>query len=100
MNPLSLIRLKNGSEEPHVLVAAAMISLKNLIGDDPISFYELVMKARDPNHRVFSQHQINVLTGLSLMEPSGNLHQSITNVVLSAVSGEGLGLSIGDPVAR
>ena len=100
MNPLALIRLKNGSEEPQALIAVCMIALKRLIGEDPISFYELVMKARDPNHRVFSQHQIDVLKELSLMEPSGNLYQTVTNVALSAVTGEGLGMTLGDPVAR
>lgn len=95
-----MTRLKNGTEELGFLVVATMLSLKNLIGDDPISFYELVMKARDRNHKVFSQHQIDVLTGLSLMDPSGNLHQSVTNVVLSAVTGEGLDMTLGDPVAR
>jgi hypothetical protein len=100
MNPLAMIRLKNGSEEPQALIAVSMIALKSLIGEDPISFYELVMKARDRNHKVFSQHQTDVLKGLSLMEPSGNLHQSVTNVVLSAVTGDGLSMTLGDPVAR
>lgn len=95
-----MVRLKNGTEELSTLIAVVMLSLKNLIGDDPISFYELVMKARDRNHKVFSQHQIDVLTRLGLMEPEGNLHQSVINVVLSAVTGEGLGMSLGDPVAR
>lgn len=95
-----MIRLKNGSEELSTLVAVTMMSLKNLLKSDPISFIELVSKARDRNHKVFSKHQTNVLVGLGLMEPEGNLHNSISNVVLSAVTGEDLDMTLGDPVAR
>ena len=95
-----MIRLKNGSEELSTLVAVTMMSLKNLIKSDPISFFELVSKARDRNHQVFSKHQTNVLVGLGLMEREGNLHNSISNVVLSAVTGDGLDMTLGDPVAR
>lgn len=95
-----MIRLKNGSEELSTLVAVTMMSLKNLFKSDPISFFELVSKARDRNHQVFSKHQTNVLVGLGLMEREGNLHNSISNVVLSAVTGDGLDMTLGDPVAR
>ena len=100
MNPPTMVRLKNGSEELSTLVAVMMVSLKNLIKTDPISFFELVSKARDRNHEVFSRHQTGVLVGMGLMEPDGSLHSSISNVVLSAVSGEGLDMTLGDPVAR
>ena len=100
MNPPTMIRLKNGSDELSTLVAVTMMSLKNLIESDPISFYELVSKARDRNHKVWSQRQTDVLVGLGLMEREGTLHNSISNVVLSAVSGEGLAMTLGDPVAR
>jgi len=95
-----MIRLKNGSEELSTLVAVIMMSLKNLIERDPISFFELVSKARDPNHEVFSKHQTDVLVGLSLMEPGGTLHNSVRNVTLSAVTGDDLDMTLGDPVAR
>jgi len=100
MSSITLVRLKNGSEEPNVLIATAMLSLKRLIESDPISFIELVSKARDRNHKVWSEHQTDALVRLGLMEPSGNLHQSISNVVLSAVSGDGIGMTLQDPVAR
>lgn len=95
-----MIRLKNGSEELSTLIAVMRVSLKNLINSDPISFFELVSKARNRNHQVFSKHQVDVLKGLGLMEPDGNLHQSVINVVTSAVTGDDLDMTLGDPVAR
>ena len=99
MNLLALTRLQNGSEEPSISVAVTMMALKNLIQDDPLSFFELVSKARDRGHEI-PPHQTNVLVGLHLMEPEGTLHQTIRNVILSAVTGESLGMTLQDPRAR
>jgi hypothetical protein len=96
----TLIRLKNGSDEPRPLVSVTTLVIRSLLQSDPISFYELVMKARDPKHEIFSPHQTKVLTDLGFLDHNGRVHQSIANVLLSAVTGEGLEMTLGDPVAR
>jgi phosphomannomutase len=64
---------------------------------NPIAFYELVMKARDPNHRFFGDTK-EVLQRLEFVQPNGNLYDSIRNVVVSAVEGEGLGMGLASPI--
>lgn len=49
---LPMTRLKNGSDEATGLVAVTRMVVLNLLQRDPISFYELVMKCRDRNHKI------------------------------------------------
>lgn len=94
-----LVKLKNGSEEPANLVAVTMVSIGALAGRDPIAFYELVMKSRDPKHKVWSDAQVKTLSTAGLMGSDGHVHGSIANVVACAVTGEGLAMKLGDPRA-
>ena len=94
--PLETVRLKNGSEEVASLVSVTMMSLQHLMQDKPIVLYELVEVCRDRDHKPFG------LTGqdledLGLMN-AGCVHDSIKNVVLSAVEGTGLEMTLGNPV--
>ena len=54
---MEVVKLKNGVEEVKGLVQITMAILSSLMKDDPISFYELVMKCRDRNHKIFSKVQ-------------------------------------------
>ncbi len=99
------LRLKNGSVEPLAIVIATMASLDGLLKNNVTAFYDLVMICRTANR----PHQLNryqplgnngqVLRNLSLMEADGNIHTSIKNIVLSAVSGTGLRPVLGNPRA-
>lgn len=91
------ITLKNGSQEADVLVAGIMLSLKSLMKENPIALYELVMKCRNPNHQMFGNTK-DVCEELALVERN-SVHDSIRNVVLSAVEGDGLSMKLGSPVA-
>ena len=97
-NDDKMILLKNGVTEFRPLVAATMMSLRGLLERDPIAFYELVMKVRDPSHKVFSGHQVQVLKDLSLMDAEGGIHSTISNIVQSAVTGDGFNMVLTSPV--
>jgi len=96
---MDIVKLKNGSEEEMKMVAVMMMNLNRLLDDDPRRFYDLVMLCRDSEYQIFGDGKA-VLQGLSLVQPNGRVHQSIQNVVLSAVSGEGFDLTLGSPVAE
>jgi hypothetical protein len=96
---MQTVILKNGAEESLPLVNVMMMSLRSLMQENPIAFYELVMKCRDHNHKFFGNVG-DVLKRLSLVETSGSIHDSIRNIVLSAAEGDGLDMSLGSPVKK
>lgn len=94
---MNILRLKNGSTEAEPLVRAAMASLSRLFESDPIAFFELVSKARDRSHQFFGNTG-DKLKALALVDGGGGVHDSLRNIVLSAVSGEMLEMRLGNPV--
>ncbi len=96
---LEEVQLKNGSREPEVAVRATMVSLRLLMSRHPIAFYELVEVCRDKTHQPFG-NAADILKSLGLMEPDGGIHDTIHNIVLSSVTGEGLDLGLASPLAE
>lgn len=94
---MAVVTLKNGAEENTDVVALTMGLLRELIAKDYIAFYELVKKCREPNH-TFHGNSGNVLTRLKLVEPKGSVNKSVRNIVLSAIVGDGMGLSLSSPI--
>jgi hypothetical protein len=90
---METLTLKNGAQEAQPLVSITTILLKNLIREDPIAFYELVMCCRDAEHTPFG-NTAEKLQARRLYP----VHDSIRNIVLSAVTGEGLAMQLGSPV--
>ena len=87
------ITLKNGAVEAEPLVDMVMLTLSDLIRHRPIEFYELVMCCRDNEHVPFGN------TGDKLKEWAlYPISDSIRNVVLSAVTGDGIDMSLGSPI--
>lgn len=95
---METVTLKNGAEEALPLVTVTMLSIRSLMQKDPIAFYELVMKCRDRQHQFYGNTG-EVLQSLSLLDNRGCVQGSIRNIVLSAVEGDGLEMSIRSPVA-
>jgi hypothetical protein len=94
---VTTIKLKNGQEESDVLVFYVMKALRRLIEENPIAFYELVTKFRDSRYKPFGK-SLEVLKAAGLLYATGNVHGSIKNIVLSAVTGEGFEMTLGSPV--
>lgn len=92
---MNTIKLKNGSEEVEALVATTMMALRGLFDEKPMVVYELAMLARDRNHKPFGGMTADIETVGLVQE--GQMHGSIRNIVLSAVEGEGLEITLGDP---
>jgi hypothetical protein len=53
---MKTVQLAHG-EEVVVLVKVTLLSLDHLIKDNPIGFYELVMKCRNPQHSIWGDQQ-------------------------------------------
>lgn len=93
--------LKNGSKEADALVRVLMMSLRGLwdgIGG-ALAVYDLVEKCKNPDYEIFGSNT-EKLENLRLIDSNGTIHGSIKNVVLSAVEGEGLDMTLGSPVAK
>lgn len=93
---MKTVYLKNNSEEAASLVNVMMVSLCLLFDEDPIVFYELVMLARDQQHNLFGNTG-DKLKDLHLIQRDNRMHTSLRNIVLSAVAGDGLEMTLGDP---
>lgn len=93
---MKIVRLKNNSEEAVPLVNVMMVSLRLLLEEQPVTFYELVMLARDWQHDLFGNTG-DKLRERHLIQQDGRMHASLRNIILSAVEGNGLKMSLGDP---
>jgi len=90
---IPIVTLKNGAEEPKSFIQATILALEDLKRNDAISFYELVMCCRDEDHVPFG-NTADKLNEWALYP----IHDSIRNVVLSAVTGDGLEMKLESPV--
>lgn len=93
---MELVTLKNGSQAFLPMVSIAMVSLHTLLEENPIAFYELVMKCRDSSHRLFGN--TNVVLGEFNLIKDDAIDATVRGVVLSAVQGDGLDMTLGSPV--
>lgn len=99
MSDPSVVKLKNGAVETRLHVSATMMSLRHLFASYPMAAYELVLKARESQHRFFGNSAF-MLKKFGLVDFDDSLHESTRNVVLSAVSGNSLeAMTLGDPKA-
>jgi hypothetical protein len=96
---MTTVRLRNGSDEADGLVRVTMISLRDLAETNPIAFFEMVMICRNRVHRLFGNVG-DLLKGRNLIEHDGQPHNSVRNVVLSAVVGDGLDMTLRSPCAQ
>ena len=94
---MQVIKLKNGSTELEPLIQATMLNINTLVEKDPLAIIDLVLKARDNSYQFFGDAEAT-LQRMGLIQKGGRIHQSIKNIVLSAAEGEGLDISIGNPV--
>ena len=99
---LGTMKLKNGADEVPQLVAVVMHTLRSLMVSAPLQVYDLAMFCRDPTYEFFGDNGSKLVSlGLLNARPDGKfaVHESIYNVVTSAVDGEGLDMRLVNPVA-
>lgn len=98
---IEVVTLKNGTEEARPLIGVMMLTLQRLWAEKPTVLYELVQLCRDREHELWGSTSEDLLA-LSLIEKTNDgfrVHDSIRNIVLSAIEGEGLEMKLGNPVA-
>ena len=100
---MTTLRLKNGSDEFGPAVQIVMIHLRRLLDSGMgVVLYELACLCRDPNHKPWGQtgQELETLKLVERHEDRYTVNGSIRNVVLSAVEGDGLDMSLVDPVVK
>jgi hypothetical protein len=91
------VLLNNGTTEAKPLVLATFVALEGLLTTRPIDFYELVETCRDSNHKPWGNSG-ETLKKFSLLQTNGKPHDSIRNIVLSAVTGNDLEMTLRNPI--
>lgn len=91
------VRLKTGVEAAEPLVRAAMVSLDRLFAEDVGLFFELVTKAREPDYQFCGDSA--PLKERALLDSRGHVHHAVREVILAAVTGEGIAMTLGSPLA-
>ena len=94
---METVILKNGAEEQVHMVSHTMETLWYLAKERSMVLYELAMKCRDRNHKFFGTTG-QTLVKLGLVEADGSIHDTVRNIVLSAIEGDGADLTIGSPL--
>ena len=94
---MDMITLKNGKSEASGLVTSVMVSLNGLMKSNPMAVYELNEVCKNVDHKIFGNLG-RVLVDRALLGQDEKPHGCIRNIVLSAVSGEGLEMTIGSPI--
>lgn len=93
--------LKNGADVADSLVATVLVTLRQLAKSEDfpefIALYDLARLARDRSYDVGFSKQL--LQRWGLLDGSGVLHDSVRNIVLSAVEVDGGEVRIVNPRA-
>ncbi|MHC4405707.1 MAG: hypothetical protein ACYTG0_39175 [Planctomycetota bacterium] len=95
---IETVKLRTGIVEAKALVTSTMHSLKHLLDTKPIVLYELVMRCRDPKHELFGGSDLVHLGLLQKTNKGHYVHESIRNIVLAAVDGDGLDMALRSPI--
>lgn len=92
-----VVKLRNGSEEFGPAVYTTVLVLKKLSQNAPAYLFELVCKCRDQDYQ-FSGDAETRLKALAIVESDGSITNTVKNVVLSAVEGDGFKMKFVNPV--
>jgi hypothetical protein len=100
ISTMQTVTLRNGSEELDSLVNATMMSLRQMMGDilGITALYDLHQICLGTNYRP-SARQLEYLKERCLLQANGRPHDSIKNIVLSAIEGEGPEMTLVSPLA-
>jgi hypothetical protein len=99
---MEMLLLNNGSTEPKPTVIATMMSLnglwdKGIPGMCTVS--DLYERCCNPKHPI-ADREFTVLKNLALIQPDGRIHDSIKNIVLSAITGQSINIKMGSPIKQ
>ncbi len=92
-----MVELKNKTTVPDFVIAVTMMSLDALFNKDPIAFYELVQKCRNPKHEMFG-NTLEIGKKWGLITYDGRIHDYTKNIILSAANGDGFDMRLDSPI--
>lgn len=90
------IVLKNGTRELEPAVKVIMFAIRELLKRQPLVFYDLAMRCRDRNYKMWDASESD-LKNLSLLQFDGQPPGTTRNIILSAVEGDGADMHIVNP---
>jgi hypothetical protein len=99
------VKLRNGMQEPSLLVSSIRLTLDGLYADQPVALYELTMSCRDRSYVIMDPATRDELTRSRLVESfddqnHAQIHGSVRNIVLSAIHGDDFAsMTYGSPIA-
>jgi hypothetical protein len=79
------------------VVLVGMLLSNMLDKGEGIAFYEAVMLARNPNHRLFGNTG-EKLTSFGILQ-NGRMHDATREIIVASVEGEGLSMRLRSPLA-
>lgn len=92
------VRLKNGAKVPETMVNLTTLTLRQFLNKaGPVALYELNEKCKNPEHQMYGSTGIYAQEW-KLME-GDRVPDMTRDIILSAIKGEGLVLSVTNPVA-
>ena len=100
---MEVVTLKNGTQEAKQLVAVVMMSINGLVDEGlggALALYDLAKMAEPGStYQPFGKNG-DTLRDLNLIDADNNMHDSIKNIVRSAVefSDDGIDFSVVNPV--
>ena len=93
--------LRNGYEHAEPLVRVAMMSLRHLMVENPVAFYEFVCLCRDDTHKLFGNTD-EILRDRRLIEERGerspSIQPSLREITLAATEGDELEMKLVNPI--
>lgn len=97
---MEMAKLSNGTEEAMPLVSVITMALgKMLYEGKAVLFYELVMLARDKNHKPFGS-AADDLRRMRLVNDDMSMHSSTRNIIRCSVRGDALNMRIVSPLEK
>jgi hypothetical protein len=97
---METLKLRTGIEEAEPLVKVTVMSLRELWKSGlpgTLAVYDLVERCKNPSYNIFKKN-LETLQDLSLIDSNGNIHDSIKNIVLASVEGEGMKMKLVSPI--
>lgn len=97
---MEMVKLKTGKTLPLPVVRGVLHSFTKMMEESdrfigPVVFYELVQKARNPEHEFFGEVAQHLGT---FIDGSGKIQTTIRDIILACVEGDDLEMTIVDPV--
>ena len=95
-----MVTLKDGYKVPQTVIRSTMMNLEIAQSKSPVALYDLVKKCQNVNYK-FAANPFGdskaILTTYKLIDEKEQVHDITKHIVLSAVEGDGLSMTLRNP---